>query len=118
MRGHGEVFRLTLTTIDGVYLEASGHTAGGLAVLRLRDLTGDRQLSARLSEQNKELREQISSLHSLLDALPGPAWQRDHHGQLVWVNTAYVDAVEAESTRTVLMIRLSCWKQKVATNST
>ncbi|WP_208995638.1 PAS domain-containing sensor histidine kinase [Pseudovibrio sp. Alg231-02] len=102
LRGHGEVFRLTLTTTDGVYLEASGHTAGGLAVLRLRDLTGDRQLSARLAEQNKELREQISSLHSLLDALPGPAWQRDNHGQLVWVNSAYVDAVEAESTRTVV----------------
>ncbi|MDD7909776.1 ATP-binding protein [Pseudovibrio exalbescens] len=102
LRTHGEPFRLTLSTTNGVYLEATGRTAGGAAVLRLRDLTGDRQASARLSEQNEKLQNQLEGIRSLLDALPGPAWQRDDAGKLVWVNTAYLDAVEASTLADVL----------------
>lgn len=102
LRTHGEPFRLTLCTTHGVYLEATGRTAGGAAVLRLRDLTGDRQANARLSEQNERLQHQLNGVRALLDALPGPAWQRDENGHLIWVNTAYLDAVEANTLSEVV----------------
>ncbi|WP_082733719.1 PAS domain-containing sensor histidine kinase [Polycladidibacter hongkongensis] len=102
LHGHGEAFRATLTTLDGTYLEALGRTAGAALVLRLRDLTDDRQLSARLRENNVLLRHQQASLRNLLDAMPGPAWQRDRYGKLVWVNQAYVEAVDARTRKQTL----------------
>ena len=43
LRERGEAFRLTLTRPgSGRFVEAEGRTVGGRAILRLRDVTGDR----------------------------------------------------------------------------
>ena len=42
----GEAFTATLKTRTGTYVEALGRTTGGAVVLRLRDLTGERQMQA------------------------------------------------------------------------
>ncbi|WP_417672300.1 ATP-binding protein [Roseibium sp.] len=91
----GEAFSITLKTAIGTYVEASGRTAGGAVVLRLRDLTGERQMQAELAARNARISGELHMLHALLNAMPAPAWQRDAEGSIVWANKAYADAVDA-----------------------
>lgn len=90
----GESFSTTLKTRTGTYVEAHGRTTGGAVVLRLRDLTGERQAQAELQARNAKISGELHMLHSLLDAMPAPAWQRDAEGSLIWANEAYAEAVE------------------------
>ncbi|MTI17805.1 PAS domain-containing sensor histidine kinase [Rhodobacteraceae bacterium RKSG542] len=102
LRNHGESFKISLGSLTGTYFEATGRTAGGAAVLRLRDLTGDRQVSARIAETNRRQQDELTSLRRLLDQHSAPVWQRNGEGRLTWVNDAYVDAVEAASVKDVV----------------
>ncbi|MEP3278380.1 MAG: ATP-binding protein [Stappiaceae bacterium] len=102
LRQHGAPFSVTLKTRSGTYLEASARTAGGWAVVRLRDLTGERQAHAQLEETHNRLLEKNAILTHLLDAMSGPAWLRDREGKLAWVNDAYVRAVEASTAADVV----------------
>ncbi|WFE89651.1 PAS-domain containing protein [Roseibium porphyridii] len=90
----GEAFTTTLKTRTGSYVEALGRTTGGAVVLRLRDLTGERQMQAELAARNAKISGELHMLHALLDAMPAPAWQRDAEGNLIWANAAYAEAVE------------------------
>ncbi|MEQ1646940.1 MAG: ATP-binding protein [Hyphomicrobiaceae bacterium] len=93
----GRAFNLMLRTTSGGHLEADGRAAGGRAVLRLRDLVGYRRDLARIVEQHRELKREIRANRALLDALPMPVWMRDAEGRLVWVNSAYIKAVDAKT---------------------
>ena len=42
LRQRGEGFRLTARTLAHAFIDAEGRTIGGRAILRLRDVTGDR----------------------------------------------------------------------------
>ncbi|POF34112.1 signal transduction histidine kinase [Roseibium marinum] len=90
----GEAFTTTLKTRTGSYVEALGRTTGGAVVLRMRDLTGERQMQAELAARNAKISGELHMLHALLDAMPAPAWQRDAEGALIWANAAYAEAVE------------------------
>lgn len=93
----GRAFDILIRTRAGGHIEADGRAAGGRAVLRLRDIVGYRHELARIIDQHRELRREITANRTLLDALPMPAWVRDQDGRLSWVNDAYVRAVEAKS---------------------
>ncbi|MBO6756537.1 MAG: PAS-domain containing protein [Roseibium sp.] len=95
----GEAFSTTLKTRIGSYVEAMGRTTGGAVVLRLRDLTGERQMQAELAARNARISGELHMLHALLNAMPAPAWQRDAEGNLIWANQAYADAVDAPDAR-------------------
>ena len=95
LRNRGEGFRLSLTSIKGRHFEAEGSAVGGRAVLRIRDVSGDRLELTRLRESNAAAGAELESLRSLLDALPTPVWTRDADGDLTWANAAYARAVEA-----------------------
>ena len=95
----GETFSCTLTTRLGTYVEAIGRTTGGAVVLRLRDMTGERQIQAEISARNARISGELHMLHALLDSLPSPAWQRDAHGKLIWANQAYAKAVDAPDAK-------------------
>ncbi len=90
----GESFTTTLKTRTGTYVEALGRTTGGAVVLRLRDLTGERQMQAELAARNARISGELHMLHALMDAMQAPAWQRDAEGNLIWANAAYAEAVE------------------------
>ncbi len=94
----GEGFVETLKTSVGTYVEATGRTTGGAVVLRLRDLTGERQMQAELAARNARISGELHMLHALLNAMPAPAWQRDAEGTIVWANKAYAAAVDAPDT--------------------
>ena len=93
----GRPFNLLLRTGAGGNLEADGRSAGGRAILRLRDVAGYKRDLARIVDQQRELARDIRASRALLDALPSPVWTRTSDGRLDWVNRAYVDAVEAKT---------------------
>ncbi len=97
LRRRGAGFRLALVGLDGRHFDAEGRAIGGRAVLRLREVSGDKRelidLRARLGAKTGE----VEGLLAMLDAAPAPAWIRDREGRLTFVNAAYAQAVEAES---------------------
>jgi signal transduction histidine kinase len=96
LRERGQGFRLDLVSQNGRHLEAEGRAIGSRAVLRVRDVSGDRLELMRLRGLHAEQTMQLANLLQLLDASAHPAWTRDTNGRVAWVNQAYVRAVEAK----------------------
>lgn len=96
LRQRGEPFRQSLVALNGRHLEAEGRAVAGRAVLRLREVSGDRLEATRLREDLFGATTRLEMFKALLDSIPCPAWTRDPLGRLDWVNTAYVRAVEAK----------------------
>lgn len=97
LRSHGVAFSGTVLTPDSRSIEVDGRVAGGQVALWLTDPT------ARLAEDGAifgAFRERAADLHgshALLERAPFPAWRRNAELELVWVNRAYAEAVEASS---------------------
>ncbi|HWG06084.1 MAG TPA: ATP-binding protein [Beijerinckiaceae bacterium] len=99
LRSRGESFRLALVSQTGRHIEADGRAIGGRAVMRLRDISGDRLELIRLREIHAHAQAELDGLRAMLDAVPNVVWVRAADGKLTWVNTAYVRAVEARDPR-------------------
>ncbi|MFC3136570.1 ATP-binding protein, partial [Microbaculum marinum] len=105
LRSRGESFNLTLrtrirrgeTAAEAGFVEADGRSAAGRAVLRIRDLAGQRRELADISDRHKRLARDVEALRALLDTVPMPAWLCDAEGRLSWANRAYARAVGADS---------------------
>ncbi len=95
LRGRGERFRRTVHTLQGRTVEAQGQAVGGQALLRLRELTGERRELVALRATLEEARHGLDALSGLLDAIPQPVWRRSRDGRLAWANAAYAAAAEA-----------------------
>lgn len=98
----GRAFNIIVRTAAGASLEAEGRTAGGRAILRLKDITGFRTDLVTIQHQHDDLRSDIAASRALLNAVPMPVWLRDGDGRLTWVNEAYVSAVDASDEAQVL----------------
>jgi signal transduction histidine kinase len=96
LRRRGEAFTITLASLSGRHFDVEGRAIAGRAVMRIRDISGDRLQLVRLRENHNRLIEEISALRAMLDAVPSPAWTRDGDGRIAWVNAAYASAVEAK----------------------
>ena len=95
LRSRGEGFRMGLVTAQARHIEADGRAVGGRAILRLRDVSGDRLALSQLRDRHGVALEENDLWRGLLDARSEPAWLRDAAGRQVWVNAAYARAVEA-----------------------
>jgi signal transduction histidine kinase len=95
LRARGEAFAMTLTTLNGGAVEAEGRAIGGRAVLRIKDASGTKRDLIDLDARHQRLITEIESLRTLIETLPSPVWTRDVMGRLVFVNSAYAHAVEA-----------------------
>jgi len=93
----GRAFNMIVKTRAGGHLEAEGRTAGGRAVLRLRDVVGYKRDLARVIDQHQRLRDDNDACRALIDSLPSPVWFRGPEGRLTWVNRAYCTAVDAKT---------------------
>lgn len=99
LRNKGERFRVVLAgRAKGRHFEAEGCAVGFSAVLRIREVSGDRLDLIAVKERCATLMSERDSLAALLDAAPAPAWIADPAGRLVFVNNAYVAAVEAQTS--------------------
>jgi signal transduction histidine kinase len=106
MRESGTAFNLGIKTSVGELLEADGRTAGGLATLRIRPLAGERAEITQLAYDARKLGKQVERLSALIDSAPLPIWMRDENGELIWVNRAYIRAVEAPGIDAVIQGQL------------
>lgn len=97
LRERGEGFRLTLRTTGRRFIDAEGRALGGIAILRLRDVTGERAELMRVRREMAQMRGDLDKLRAVLDVVDQPVWLRDGEGGLGWANRAYLAAVEAES---------------------
>jgi signal transduction histidine kinase len=102
LRERGEAFRHDIATLSGRYIEADGRTVGSYAVVRFRNILGDRLDLMRLRERHAKTICEIDSFHALVQHVPSPLWIRDHDGRLVWVNQAYVRAVDGRDQDDVI----------------
>ena len=101
LRARGEGFHLTLRTLTHGFVEAEGRTLNGQALLRLRDVTGERLDLLRARQELGGAAMELKALRGLLDAIKQPVWLRDPEGRLAWANRAYVAAVEAKDLDSV-----------------
>ena len=102
LREAGTAFNIGVRSKLNELLEADGRTAGGFATLRFRPLAGERRQVAELEYDARVLGKQVERLSAVLDSSPMPVWLRSPEGKIVWVNRAYVEAVDARDSSTVL----------------
>ncbi len=91
----GEGFSLSMQASNGNQVDIDGRAVAGRAVMRIRDVTGDRRERLRLAEAMQRAAAESASLRTLLDAIPYRLWLRDPSGRLTLVNRAYAAAVGA-----------------------
>jgi signal transduction histidine kinase len=102
LKDSGTPFNFGIKTIDGDLLDADGRTAGGIAILRLRPLAGERRQITQLTYDAGKLAKQVERLSAVLDRAPFPIWLKGKDNTLQWVNQAYVRATEAQGIEDVL----------------
>jgi signal transduction histidine kinase len=102
LREHGESFHAAFGSMAERHLEIDGRPVGGSAVVRIRDISGDRLEITRLAELQAQTKQDLEAFRAMLETLPAPAWVRDRDGSLVWVNSAYARAVEAKDQHSVV----------------
>jgi signal transduction histidine kinase len=106
LRGRGEGFAMTVTTLHGHPIEVQGRAIGGRAVLRLKDASGIKRDLVELLSRHESLQSEVASLRALIENLPSPVWTRDATGRLTFVNAAYAQAVEAASAADAVARRI------------
>src|SRR5688572_23632229 len=94
LQATGASFNIGVRTKVGELLEADGRAAGRLATLRLRPLSGERRHFTELAHDVRKLSKQVERLSAILDGAPLPIWLRDSGERLIWVNRAYLNAVD------------------------
>ena len=97
LRHRGEAFRLTARTLAHAFVDVEGRTLGGNAILRLRDVTGDRSELLRTRADLSASRNDLRALTALADTIAHPLWIRDAAERLSFANQAFLRAVDAAS---------------------
>ncbi len=99
LKQRGEAFGFTLRSKAGPFIDAEGRAVAGRAVIRLREVSGERARLMTLQGEFERVSADHDALAALLAALPQPAWTRAPDGRLTWANAAYARAVEASDGR-------------------
>ena len=92
----GEGFSFTEASLKGRHLEIAGRAIGGNAVMRIRDVSGDRLERVRLQESFAEAQAALVGFRKLLDVLPHPAWTRGRDGRLELAQRSFRARARAE----------------------
>ncbi|WP_428380798.1 ATP-binding protein [Methylocystis sp.] len=111
LRQSGESFRLALAGVAGRHFDADGRAVGGSVVLRIREVSGDRLELIGLRERHAAAQSELAGLRAMLQALPAPFWIRNDAGELVFVNDAYAQAVEAKHAEDAVARKLELLDQ-------
>ncbi len=95
LKERGESFGFTLRSKAGPFIDVEGRPVSGRAVIRLREVSGERAQVLALRAELERVSGDHKALAGLLAGLPQPAWTRNPEGRLSWCNAAYARAVEA-----------------------
>jgi signal transduction histidine kinase len=112
LRSRGEGFEFAASSLRGRYLEIDGRAVSGRAVMRIRDVSGDRLQMVKLQKSFEETSGALATLQAILNAVAWPVWTRDANGNLAWVNSAYVRAVEGKDIHDVASRRLELFDRE------
>ncbi len=107
LRSAGTPFNIALKTKDGELVEADGRVAGGAATMRIRPLSGERRDTKELMFDARRLGKQVERLSAMLDKAPFPIFLRHEKNGLIWVNQAYLHAVEQTDIEHVISENIS-----------
>ncbi len=102
LRSHGVAFSGVVVTQDGRSIEVDGRVAGGQVALWMTDPAVRMAEDGAIVGTIRERATDLHGAHALLERAPTPAWRRNADLALVWVNRAYVEAVEAASAADVV----------------
>ncbi len=91
----GEAFAAAAVSLRGRHLELDGRPVSGSAVMRIRDVSGERLQLAQLRDQFAQAEGALDGLRGALETADIPAWTRDAVGRIVWCNIPYARAVDA-----------------------
>jgi signal transduction histidine kinase len=91
----GEAFASAVVSLRGRHLEIDGRPVSGSAVMRIRDVAGERLQLAQLRDQFAESQSALDGLRRALETADMPAWTRNAEGRIVWCNLPYARAVDA-----------------------
>jgi signal transduction histidine kinase len=111
LRRRGQGFRLALVGSSGRHFDAEGRAIGGRAILRLREVSGERLELIGLRERLAAAIADVDGLRAMFEALPTPVWIRDASGRISFVNTAYAQAVEAKDREDAIARQLELLDQ-------
>ncbi len=115
LRRNGESFSITIILPEGNVIEADGRVAGSQAVLWLEDASirgeDERTAISRFETQKLLTQDDPVAFIDMLGRAPFPIWRMSSKGKLVWVNEAYVSAVDAENMGAVLEEQIELDKQ-------
>ncbi|KQU55026.1 PAS domain-containing sensor histidine kinase [Bosea sp. Leaf344] len=103
LKERGEAFVLTLRAKSGAFVDVEGRPVTGRAVVRFREVTGERAQVLKLQAELERLGHDHAALTGLLAGLPQPAWLRRPDGRLSWCNAAYARAVEAATAEDAVL---------------
>ncbi len=76
LRARGEPFNCSVATNGGRHLDIEGRPIAGFAVMRIRDVGGERLEIIRLQQLQARTVSELRSLWAMLDAAPNPVWAR------------------------------------------
>jgi len=102
LRRTGEAFAMTVATATGRLVGVRGRTLGTTALVRFRDLSGDRLAHAELEARHALIEAEVDAMRAMFAASPMPIWLRDERRHLLWTNAAYVEAVGSKDEGEVL----------------
>jgi PAS domain-containing protein len=105
LRAHAERFDMIVETVRGHVIEAQGRVSGGRAFVRFVTLSNVRAELAELKTERDRLLTSLDTFQALMDVIDMPVWLRGPDSKLVWVNNAYVQAVEGEDRQDTLQAR-------------
>ena len=91
----GEAFAAAVVSSRGRHLELDGRPVAGSAMMRIRDVSGERLQLAQLRDSFAEAESALDGLRRAVEGADMPAWTRDATGRIVWCNAAYAHAVDA-----------------------
>ena len=95
LKDHGEAFGFIVRARSGTFVDIEGRPVAGRAVIRFREVGGERARVMTLERELERVTGEHAALEALLSGLPQPAWTRGRDGRLSWVNRAYAQSVEA-----------------------
>ncbi|HEY1862088.1 MAG TPA: ATP-binding protein [Roseiarcus sp.] len=98
----GEAFAAAVVSSRGRHLELDGRPVSGSAIMRIRDVSGERLQLAQLRDSFTEAEGALDGLRRALETADMPAWTRDAMGRIVWCNAAYAHAVDAPDTEAAI----------------
>ena len=91
----GEAFAAAVVSLRGRHLELDGRPVSGSAVMRIRDVSGERLQLAEMRDQFAVSEAALDGLRRALAVADMPAWTRDAAGRIIWCNPSYGRAVDA-----------------------